>query len=138
MDLMRFPQNRQPLRLFGIWASVGWLLVAVVIYLSLTAEPIPTPGVEFGDKIGHFLAYFSLMFWFSQLYHRRQHNVLLILFIGMGVALEIVQSYTGYRSFQYSDMLANSAGALVGWLLAKTLCATLLLRFEQHFWGYRS
>lgn len=130
---MNFSQRQQPLRLFAIWFSVGWLLVAMVIYLSLTAEPIPTPGVEFGDKIGHFLAYFTLMFWFSQLYHRNRHHVLLLLFIAMGAALEIAQSYTGYRSFQYSDMLANSAGALAGWLLAKTFCATLLLRFERQF-----
>ena len=49
-----------------------WLVaaVALVVFLSLTSIPITVPEIEFGDKAGHFFAYFVLMSWFGQLYIR--------------------------------------------------------------------
>ena len=122
---------QQPLRRFALWRTVGLLFVVWVIYESLTPSPIETPGIEFGDKIGHFSAYFMMMMWFAQLYRRSRHLVLLVGFIAMGVALEFVQEQTGYRAFEYADMLANSLGASVAWLLAGGTFSSLLLRLEQ-------
>ena len=41
--------------------------------------------------------------------------------IAMGVALEFAQAATGYRSFELSDMAANSLGVLLGWGISATL-----------------
>ena len=63
---------RRDLHWFKLWSVIGWLLIATVIYLSLTPHPIEI-DVEQGDKIGHALAYFAMMMWFAQLYQRRLH-----------------------------------------------------------------
>ena len=123
--------ERQPFRLFPVWLTLGWLLLLFVLYSSLTPDPMKTPGVEHGDKIGHFLAYFSLVAWFCQLYKPNAHTLLFGQFVAMGVLLEFIQGATGYRTFDYADMLANTAGAAGGWLLVKYLCAKTLLNFEQ-------
>lgn len=123
--------ERQPLRYFPLWLAIGWLLVTVVFYSSLTSNPIQTPGIEYGDKIGHFFAYFTLVFWFCQLYKNRSHSQLLLLFVAMGVAIEFIQGQTDYRSFELADMLANSLGAVTGWLLVRFYVAEMLLTIEM-------
>ena len=122
--------QRQPLRYFPLWLTVGWLLIAVVLQASLTSDPLQTPGIEFGDKIGHFAAYFSLVFWFCQLYQRKSHLLLFALFVVMGVVIEFIQGQTVYRSFEVADMLANSSGAVVGLLLVRFYAAEMLLTLE--------
>jgi glycopeptide antibiotics resistance protein len=62
------------------------------------------------------------MFWFAQLYQTTRARLAYAAgFIAMGISLEFVQRALGYRSFEVLDMLANSAGVLLG------LGATLLL-----------
>jgi len=50
-----------------LWLVMGWALVLAIVYLSLTPHPIEIQ-VEEGDKMGHLLAYGTLMLWFAQLY----------------------------------------------------------------------
>src|SRR3954469_1479627 len=101
-----------------LWLACGWALVALVIYLSLTPEPVQL-NVQSGDKIGHVLAYLALMSWFANLFegaHRRAQ--IAVAFVAMAVALEFVQRWTGYRSFELADMAAGTLGVAVGWALA--------------------
>jgi VanZ family protein len=105
------------LRLRAAWLAIAWLLVAAVIYLSVTPQPIEIP-IEEGDKYGHLLAYGTLMLWFAQLYERRARWVAALGLIALGVALEYVQRSTGYRSFDVWDMAADAAGVLIGLALA--------------------
>lgn len=118
------------MRYFPAWLIVGWLLIAMVLQASLTSSPIQTPGIEYGDKIGHLSAYFSLMFWFCQLYKRKAHAWLFMLFVAMGIVIEFIQGQTSYRSFEVADMLANSSGAVLGWLLVRFYAAEILLNIE--------
>jgi VanZ family protein len=99
------------------WLGLGWMLVGVVCWLSLTPNPVDT-GMDQGDKIGHLSAYLVLMTWWGQLDPRR--NRLVLGFILMGMALEGLQGLTPHRQPDLLDMLANSAGALLGWLLTRT------------------
>jgi VanZ family protein len=99
----------------------GWLWAAAIVWLSLTSSP-PDPGISYGDKVGHFLAYGALMFWFCVLYWSgRTRAAYGILWIAMGFALEFAQGATGYRTFDLADMAANSLGVLIGWGLSATL-----------------
>lgn len=98
--------------------AAGWALAATIVWLSLTPSP-PTIDVEQGDKLGHFLAYGSLMFWFCLLYPRRAARVAYaIAWTGMGVGLEFIQGHLGYRTYEVYDMYANALGVLIGWSLA--------------------
>lgn len=132
------PGVPQPLRWFGLWRGLGWLFVVWVVYESLTPNPIQTPGIEYGDKIGHFSAYFTMMGWFAQLYHRSRQWLFLLLFIVLGVVLELVQGQSGYRAFEYADMVANSLGAGMAWLLAAGPFSALLQRVERSLSTTRS
>jgi len=105
-------------RLRWIWLVIGWIGVGAVVYFSLIPRP-PELAIEQGDKIQHFLAYGSLMLWFAQIMttppSRRLSGVLLVL---LGVGLELLQGLTGYRTFSYADMAANTTGVLIGWALS--------------------
>ena len=49
--------------------AAGWAWVAAIVWLSLTPSP-PQLDVVHSDKLGHYMAYGLLMFWFCQLYPR--------------------------------------------------------------------
>jgi VanZ family protein len=121
---------RRDLHWFKLWSVIGWLLIATVIYLSLTPHPIEI-DVEQGDKIGHALAYFAMMMWFAQLYQRRLHAWWGLGFIALGIALEYVQGWSGYRDFEYLDMVADAGGVTAGWLLGGTTAAHWLSALER-------
>jgi hypothetical protein len=101
------------------WRIVGWLGVAAVIYLSLTSHPPTFTDYSQEDKIGHALAYSSLMLWFAQIHLAtagRARNALGLLALGIG--LEFVQGWMGNRTFSLADMGADAAGVALGWLAA--------------------
>lgn len=123
------------LRYFNLWLVIGWLLVLTMCYLSLIPKP-PNFNIEFtySDKVGHFLAYFILMFWFSQLYKTKKSRLFYILFfILMGATLEALQGLSDVRTFEYADMLANTLGAALAWFITKSRLNNLLLFFEKTF-----
>jgi VanZ family protein len=122
---------RRGLRWFTLWSVLGWVLIAAVIYLSLTPHPIEI-DVEQGDKLGHTLAYLGMMVWFAQLYPRRSHVWWGLGFIALGIALEYLQGWSGYRDFEYLDMVADAAGVTAGWLLGGTAMARLLSGLERY------
>jgi len=96
--------------------TLGWGLVLTVITLSLTPKP-PSPDISQIDKVGHFLAYATLMGWWSQLDTR--HCRLALLFVLMGLSMEIAQSFTDARQGDVFDMAANTLGVGLGWLSAR-------------------
>jgi VanZ family protein len=101
--------------------AIGWCLVGVIWWLSLTPQP-PHVDFEQSDKVGHFLAYGGTMFWFCLIYRRaRTRLAYAALFIAMGVAIEYIQRWTGYRSFEVYDMLADAVGVILGWAVALLL-----------------
>jgi VanZ family protein len=106
--------------------AVGWALVGVILWLSLTPQP-PQVDFEQSDKVGHFIAYGGLMFWFCQLYRGTRTRLTYAAgFIAMGIAVEFLQRATGYRSFEVMDMVADAIGVALGW--AAALAAPRLLR----------
>lgn len=121
-------------KLRGSWLALGWMWVAAIFYLSLMPHP-PEP-VHFinADKFEHALAYCLLMLWFSQVYRQRAARMLLaVLLLAMGVAIEYLQRETGYRTFDFADMLADAVGVLVGWAWARTALGRVFAYLEHHF-----
>ncbi|HCI14495.1 MAG TPA: VanZ family protein [Gallionellaceae bacterium] len=116
------------------WLALGWLWVATVVYLSLIPNPPETvrfPGV---DKLQHALAYGLLMLWFCQMYvHRQQRLVVTALLIALGIAVEFMQETTGYRYFEFTDMLANAVGVMLGWVWARTGLGNIGCKLEMKF-----
>ena len=116
------------------WLLVGYAMVAVVIYLSLTSEP---PDIDIDmplqDKIFHALAYFSLMLWFAQIYHaRRQVYIFAAGFVAMGVVLELIQSLDPARYTEFGDMIANTIGVALALGLSTTPLKNVLVSVEKY------
>ena len=129
---MTHSQSHQSLRLLPLWLSLGVVLIAAVIYLSLTAKPPDMISFEFSDKVGHFLAYAVLMGWFGQIFNGRIPLFLFALgFVLMGISLEYVQGMGRHRHFEYADMAANTIGVVLGLLLTLTVFRGSLHWFEQ-------
>jgi VanZ family protein len=123
--------EKYELRWTTTWLAIGWLLVATVIVLSLVKLGTQPPRAH-SDKVGHVLAYATLMFWFAQIYSRERTKLFIAIgLVLMGIALEIAQEYTGYRTFDYADIAANSFGVVIGWVIAPPRTANLLLVVER-------
>jgi VanZ family protein len=115
------------------WLALGWLWVATVSYLSLMPHPPEPVSFDGVDKLEHALAYTLLMLWFCQIVVAKRARILLfIAFVVMGVAIEILQGLSGYRYFEYADMLANTTGVLIGFGLAHTQMGCILMKLEQN------
>lgn len=122
------------LRYRTLWLGIGYALVALIIYLSLTSTPVEIDlDFPYQDKFFHALAYFTLMAWFAQIYHvQTQRVVCILIFILMGVLLEYIQSFDPARYFEVEDMIANTLGVAIAVLLAKrTTFRFLLVKFEH-------
>lgn len=117
-------------KLRKVWLFTGWLLIALVVYLSLIPA-LPSIDITAADKVAHVFAYATLTLWFLQLYPADRRAMLVIGFIMMGIALEFLQELTASRSFEYVDIAANTGGVVLGWLLAKTRLSNTLHVIEK-------
>lgn len=99
--------------------AIGWLLIIAVIFLSLVPINAAIPEIKNGDKVGHFIAYFSLMLWFSWLYKKPWvRNIYAICFIILGGLMEILQSITTYRMGDIEDFHVNTIGVIFGFVFS--------------------
>jgi len=121
----------KPLKYNDIWRYLGYFWVLITIYVCLMPNPPSTSAIEFGDKLMHTVGYIGLFLWFSQIYHRKHHWRPAAGLILLGVSIEFAQSLTAYRSFEIADMFANTAGVLLGWLVAGTFISFIFLKFES-------
>ena len=120
---------------FGpFWWGIGILQVLVVWFLSLTSTPPQGPDffwlIPF-DKAGHFLAYFSQCIWFCFLLEKRFHARILIFFCSQGFVLEIFQYFSASRSWEIADIVANTLGALVPYLVLRNNPVSLFTKIEN-------
>jgi len=122
------------LRYRKLWLSIGYLLIVVVVFLSLTSNPVQIDtNFPYQDKLFHALAYFSLTFWFMQIYHIRHHVLQwAIFFLCLGLLLEYLQGFDSNRYSEVGDMLANTLGVVVAAALAMTPLRFMLARFERY------
>jgi len=119
-------------RFRALWLTLGWALIGLVIYLSLTPAPPKLIHFTYADKVKHLMAYGALMGWFGQLYAANRQQLVWALGFGvMGVVLEFLQGWSGYRTFDVVDMLADAVGVLLGWWLTRGWFAGVLSRVDR-------
>ena len=115
------------------WIALGMAIIAAIWILSLIPDP-PHIGVEGEDKAGHFVAYGVLMLWWSQILIRSSDRLIIAAaFVAMGIVIEFVQGWTGWRTFEVADMVADAIGVALGWSIACTSAGSILARFESVF-----
>ncbi|MGE5311961.1 MAG: VanZ family protein [Nitrospirota bacterium] len=115
-----------------LWHTLGWLLVVLVVFLSLTPKAPVVLEVPGSDKVNHVVAYLVMMLWFSQLHRepRRQFWIGVGL-IALGAGLELAQGLLMYRSADPLDGLANGCGVFAGRFLVETRLGSSLAFFDS-------
>jgi VanZ family protein len=123
----------EALRLRSLWLAVGYGIVALITWLSLTSDPVTVDiDVPWQDKVFHTLAYFVLMLWFAQIYRAMPQRGWCVLgCLALGAAMEVLQGFNPARTMELADMLANASGVLLALLLARAGLDGLLLRLER-------
>ncbi len=102
-----------------LWKLGGWLGVALTLAFSL-GPPALDEGSGNADKIAHLAGYAVLMFWWAQLVLERRWK-LAVTAVLFGIIIELLQGLTPNRQPDLLDVLANSSGILLGWLIARLL-----------------
>ena len=114
-----------------VWIALGTLLVVAICILSLMPRP-PQIGVPGEDKVFHILTYGVLMLWWSQILRPFKYRLgMATAFVTMGVVIEFLQGWSGWRSFDPQDMVANAFGVALGWFLFHTPAGALLARVDR-------
>jgi VanZ family protein len=113
------------------WLAVSLCLAGAVIYLSLEPHPPKPLTFEYADKLEHCLAYATLALCFCQVYLRTNARLAIIAaLILLGVMLEFIQGWTGYRTFDVNDMAANGVGVLLGYKLSHSPLGRVFIFIE--------
>lgn len=118
-----------------LWLSIGYALVALVVFLSLASVPVDMEmNFPYEDKVYHAIAYFTLMVWFSQIYHDGFRRIMFaLIFVVLGVFLEYLQSFDPGRFAEFGDMVANTAGVALGFVVTLTTAKSYLVKIERMF-----
>jgi VanZ family protein len=119
-----------PLKFRTLWVLIGYGLVILVVFLSLSTPPSPA-GIPLEDKVYHVVAYGVLMLWFSQLHPKSRYVWLACGFITLGIIMEIMQSQLDNRNGDIWDVVANSLGTILSWGLALAGMNKLIHQFEN-------
>jgi VanZ family protein len=96
-----------------------WLLaiLTVIVGSVLPSDSRPMQALDslhISDKIEHIAAYAALTF-LPALHERRRFVIAAAIgAVALGVALEYVQLYSGWRNFEVADMIADAIGACSG------------------------
>lgn len=104
------------------WAFWLCLLAVLVMALMRPVQFMPTTG---WDKSNHVLAFAVLAVLGCLSYPGRAARVVLGIF-AYGAFIEVLQSFTSYRSADLVDLFADTVGLGIGWQLV-----ALLKRFER-------
>jgi Predicted integral membrane protein len=110
-------------RFLGLPAAAWWvsaITVGVLITVVSLLPPRGTPGPQIADlgevvaTIGHIVGYLLLGGLIVLAQRHPQPWLVWIVVSGYGALIEIAQGLFALRSFQWSDIAANSLGAAVG------------------------
>lgn len=98
-----------------LWRLAYAVCVASVLVLSLM--PAPPEALSTGwDKTNHLLAFSSIMFLGYYAFPKKTFMVV-VTSIAIGALIEVLQSFTAYRTAEWGDLLADALGVMLGGLV---------------------
>lgn len=116
---------------FGrIYKALAILYLISLMYFGLTPLGNPSAAIPYWDKYLHLSAYLSGAFWIAQISLSKKKLVHLFYLFLYSILIEILQKFSGYRFFEWADILANFSGILLGFGLSK-LIPNFLKKLDQ-------
>jgi len=127
-----------PLRYARGWRAVSIVLLIVVMAAAVAPVVWLWPDrvrlvAWFGaiDKWMHGITFAVLALWFSGQYRRDSYWRIAVGLIAFGLLIELCQRMVSYRSSEWFDVAANTAGIIVGLAIATAGVGGWSLRFES-------
>jgi VanZ family protein len=102
------------------WMFMFWSCGAIILILALMPPTPDLPSTGW-DKSNHVLAFIVLTVLGCHAYPNRIAVVLVGAFLYGGL-IEVLQSFTPYRSAEWADLIADAIGVFVGRALLVLLC----------------
>ncbi|HKQ84997.1 MAG TPA: VanZ family protein [Steroidobacteraceae bacterium] len=107
-----------PLRFRRTWVVIGWALVALAIYGSLTGNAVVTHS-SINDKVMHAGTYATLSLWFAGIYPRSRYLLIALGLFSLGISMELLQGVMREgRMKDVHDVMANTLGIGIGLAVA--------------------
>ena len=129
-----------PIRHTGIWriSSVAILLLVLVLTLSPTlwffdSKATAFDWFKYADKWLHALTFMALTLWFTGLYEKRLWWLTALGLVLFGLLVEFCQLQISYRTAEWMDIAANTAGIIVGLTVAAAGLGGWSLRVEDWY-----
>ena len=129
-----------PLRHTGLWRVLSVVILVLVLVATLS------PAVWFFDskakalfwfhnvdKLLHALTFVALTVWFTGLYERRVWWLTALGLVLFGSLVEFFQLQVGYRTADWRDVVANTAGIIIGLTVAAAGLGGWVLRVEDWY-----
>lgn len=103
--------------------SIGWFLVALIIYGSLLPSPIEATE-SINDKYQHFSAYFITMSWFTVFLNARKSRLFHAAFLAsLTYCMELAQQVIDGRTYDAMDIISGIFGI-----------ACALIAYAVYYW----
>lgn len=107
---------------FTLFWQIGfWLVLASLLYLTLTASPPKPIDLLNIDKFYHFSAFAGFTFFFKLGYRKLPGYLILGIASLIGGAIEVAQLYIPNRGFSVADIAADIVGVAFGFWLSSWL-----------------
>jgi VanZ family protein len=95
------------------WQAAFWAIAVAILWLAFAPASESTPGTGW-DKTNHLIAFALLTICGLRAYPLHAAAMLGSVFLYGGL-IELLQSATLYRAGEWSDLLADGIGVLLGW-----------------------
>jgi VanZ family protein len=118
------------------WLHILWLLATLtdIVASLLPADSIPVRALDelaLSDKLEHMVMYAAIAVLPAIYAPRRFVWTASVGAVLLGVALEYAQLFSGWRDFEYGDMIASALGVGVG-VAAGLLVRVVLRLIRRH------
>ena len=127
-----------PLRYSSSWLGIGVLMLFTVVVLMLLPLRAPNVAPAYSDWFAHALVFCILMIWFSGILQRSYRWAIFAGLLLFGALLELLQSFIDWRSGEFLDLVFNTIGLLIGWVLVRAGMAGWAQRLESACFGESS
>jgi len=93
---------------------VFFITVVFILYKALTPAGEPFFDFDHADKVVHALAFFVLSFLLNRSSSSISKGIRnMFSLLAFGILIEVLQSFTGYRTVSIGDVLADLVGILM-------------------------
>ena len=124
-----------PLSYPARWRFAGILILLLVLAFAMAPDIWPWEyrlGRRFlSDKVLHGVTFALLAIWYTGQYARRAYWWVAALLLAFGILIELCQSLVTYRTAEWGDVWADSAGIAVGMMIALWLTGGWSLKVER-------